>query len=208
MTQRQEDIAGEPLSLDDLFTDALVTQAMKNKKQPRASDPSLKNALDRETKKMREMYTKSENWQRVGGVAFIDKGTNTLVGNFSEYQHITFPHTKKWLREHTPISIDRTEVVEGYLGEQVMQRLHAHQSWTEERTGTAHMLFDEMQVEAPGIEFKALIRLGALQRVDLLQPTMFASVSGQTIIRLPEGTNVLEQLSTDSRAAVRKAVGL
>lgn len=209
MTVRQEDVAGEAdLSLDDLFTDAMLTLAAKNKKQPKSADPSMRHALDATTKKMKELYTLPENWQRTGGVAFIDKGTNTLVGNFSEYQHRTFPHTKKWLREHTPISIDRTEVVEGYLGQQVMERLGAHQSWTEERSGTADMLFDEMQVEAPRIDFRAFIRLGALQRVELTSMTIFASVSGATLISLPAGTNVLEQLSTDSRAAVRKAVGL
>jgi hypothetical protein len=208
MTQRQDDVAGEATSLDDLFDDATLAQAARNRKQPKSVDPSMRNALNREAKKMREMYTKPENWTRTGGVAFIDKATNTLVGNFSEYQHVTFPHTRKWLREHTPISINRTEVVEGYLGEQVMQRLAAHQSWTEQRSGKADMLFDEMQVEAPGIEFSASIRLGVLQRVDLIQTTLFASVSGATLISLPTGTNVLEQLSTDSRAAVRKAVGL
>lgn len=208
MTQRQDDMAGDPTSLDDLFNDAILTQAAKNKKQPKPTDPSLRNALDATAKKMREMYTLPENWNRVGGVAFIDKSTQTLVGNFSEYQHKTFSHTKKWLREHTPISIDRTEVVEGYLGAQVMERLGAHQSWTEIKHGVADMLFDEMQVEAPNIEFTALIRLGALQRVELMQPTLFASVAGSTLISLPAGTNVLEQLSVDSRAAVRKAVGL
>jgi len=209
MTQRQDDMAGESdISLDDLFTDAMLTQAAKNKKQPKSADPSLRHALDATAKKMREMYTLPENWNRTGGVAFIDKATQTLVGNFSEYQHKTFPHTKKWLREHTPISIDRTEVVAGYLGEQVMERLSAHQSWNEQRSGTADMLFDEMQVEAPRIGFTAYIRLGVLQRVELLYNTIFASVAGSMLISLPMGTNVLEQLSTDSRAAVRKAVGL
>lgn len=208
MTQKQDDMAGDPTSLDDLFNDALLTQAAKNKRQPKSIDPSMRNALDATAKKMKEVYTLPENWLRTGGVAFIDKATQTLVGNFSEYQHRIFPHTKKWLREHTPISIDRTEVVEGYLGAQIMERLSAHQSWTEVKSGTADMLFDEMQVEAPNIEFSASIRLGVLQRVDLLYTTLFASVSGATLISLPMGTNVLEQLSTDSRAAVRKAVGL
>lgn len=201
-----EEDNGNPL--EDLFNEAVLASAAKNQKKPRSADPSLRQSLDAATKKMKELYTLPENWRRIRGVAFIDKATNTLVGNFSEYHHITLPTTKKWLREHTPIAIDATEVVEGYLGADLTFRLGEKAKWTEMKAAVVDLVMPELQVEAPAVSIQAYIRLGALLRVDVAEETQLASSSGNIVLRLPAGTDVLDQLGPDSRHAVRKAVGL
>lgn len=193
------------LSLEELYQDASLAQAAKNPKSRRLADPSVKNALDAAAKQMRELYTLPENWERRSGIALIDKFSNTLIGNFSEYIHKQFPTTRKLLREHQPIHIDRTEVVEGYLGPWVEERLRGEGSWTEVKAAVVDLTFPEMMVGAPQVEVNVTLYLGGLKRVDLAKDTQFASESGQTLLFLPAGTNVLEQMSADSKAAVRKA---
>lgn len=204
----QESVAGETNPLEDLFNDAMLARAAKNEKRPRVADPSVRQSLDAAAKKMRELYTLPENWERTRGVALIDKASNVLVGNFSEYRHRSVPNTKKWLREHAPMAVDATEVVEGYLGSDLSFRLGDKAKWTEVHSATVDLIFPEMQVESPAVSIQVYVRLGALLRVDLAAETQFASTSGNIVLRLPPGTDILDQLGPDSRHAVRKAVGL
>lgn len=207
---KQDDRVPEPSEdlddLEDLYNDAMLAQGAKNPKQKRVSDPAFRNALDAEAKRMRELYTLPENWERKRGVALIDADTQTLIGNFSEYLHKTIPGTRKLIREHQLISIDGQEVVRGYLGDEMQMRLHG--TWHDTRHGTADLWFDELMVGAPTVRFEARLRLGVFIRLDLMEATQFASASGAVLLQLPAGTNVLEALSHDSKAAVRKAVGL
>jgi hypothetical protein len=192
--------------LEDLFTDAMMQKKLRVTR--RVADPSMKNALDATVKKMKDLYLLPENWERTRGIALIDKTTHTLIGNFSEYTHRSVPKTRKLLREHTPISIDATEIIEGYLGEELGARLRGHSKWTEERRGVMELFFPELMVGAPQVQVLIAIYLGAVVRVDLAEDMQFASMSGNTIISLPTGTNVLDHLDADGRKAARRAAGL
>lgn len=206
-TQEEDRLPERSDSLDDLFDDAMLTQAAKNRKIPKAADPSMRNALDAAAKKMKELYTLPENWEAGRGLALIDKGTQTLVGNFREYTHRSISRTRKLIREHGPIAIDSTEVVEGYLGEQIEMRLRG-QTWEVEHEATADLWLDELMVGAPAVQVRVKTRLGAVVRVDLAADVQFASVSGGTLFKLPAGTDILSHLSIDSKSAVRKAAGI
>jgi hypothetical protein len=192
--------------LEDLYTDAMLTRKMRVARK--VADPSMRNALDATAKKMKELYTLPENWERSRGVALIDKDSRTLIGNFSEYLHRTIAGTRKLLREHQPIAIDATEEVSGYLGEELTNRMRGHSTWTEERHAILDLLLPELMVGSPEAPVKIGLYLGTVVRVDLQQETQFASMSGATVLILPAGTNVLEQLGPDGRNAVRKAAGL
>lgn len=187
--------------LEELFLEAQLNR--RTKRTPKGTDPSLRNALDAAAKKMRELYTLPENWERKRGIALIDRETQTLVGNFSEYVHRSIPNTRKLLREHTPIPIDATEQVSGYLGEALECRLRG-KTWEQMRRIAADLWLDELMVGAPKVQIEVKTKLGVLVRVDLCDAVQFASASGNTIMSLPAGTNVLEHLSTDTKAWVRK----
>lgn len=210
MSNRLDDKVPEAeLSLDDLFEDAQVAQAStqlaKNPKHRRAADPSVREALDAAAKKMRELYTLPDNWERTRGIALIDKGTQTLVGNFSEYTHKSLRNTRRLVREHTPISIDATELVEGYLGAEFQMR-HSGISWEREVEVQIDIWMDELMLGAPKVELIVKLHLGALLRCELKHNSQFASVNGAQILQLPAGTNILEQLSTDSKTHLRRQV--
>ena len=191
--------------LEDLFTDAMLQRKLR--KPARLADPSLRDALDATARRMRELYTNPENWERTRGVALIDEATQTLVGNFSEYVHRTIARTRKLIREHQPIAIAATEIVKGYLGEQTQERFRAGGSWTEAREGIMDLLFEEMQVGAPQVRVLVRLYLGGVARIELVAPTQLSSADGGIVLQLPAGINILEQLSQDSRHAARRAVG-
>lgn len=204
MTQAQEDRAGDPATdLEDLFNDAMLAQAARNPKRAKVADPGLRHALDAAAKKMRELYTLPENWTRTRGVALIDRASQILVGNFSEYTHNTVPGTRKLIREHLPISIDATEVCDGYLGEQMSMRLHGR-SWTEHHLLSVDVWLDGLMVGAPGVKLSVCTRLGVIVEVHLEEDVQMASANGGSILRLPAGTDIFYHLSTDTKTAVRK----
>lgn len=193
------------ISLDDLFLDAELAQAKRNPKHGKIADPSMRNALDAAAKKMKELYSLPENWEPKRGIALIDKGTQTLVGNFREYVHRTVKGTRKLVRKHQPIHIDATEVVDGYLGEAFESR-HRGISWEREVDVKIDIWMDELMLGAPQVDLKIKLRLGALVRIELAADTQFANASGSTILQLPSGTNVQEQLSHDTKTHIRRQV--
>lgn len=191
--------------LEDLYTEARLAAGIRTPRPKRVADPGDRRSLDAAAKKMRDLYNLPENWERTRGIALIDKSTKTLLGNFSEYVHRTLPATRKLLREHLPVAIDATEECEGYLGEKLSARLRG-ESWESERHVEAHLLLDELMVEAPSVRVHLFLRLGAIVRAELEVDTQFASVSGQTLLQLPAGTNIYEACGVDSKAALHRAV--
>lgn len=198
-----EESLGIDSPLEDLYTDAMLNR--KIRVQRKGTDPSLRDALDAATKRMRELYTLPENWERTRGVAIIDHATHTLVGNFSEYQHRTIPSAHKWLREHTPIAINATLEMDGCLGAEWDMRL-GRQSWEQEHRACLPVLLDELMVEAPAVELLLKTRLGVITRAELVGEAQFASMNGSMILRLPAGTNIWEACGTDTKSAMRKQI--
>lgn len=192
-------------SLDDLWTEAQL--AAKTAKAKKIADPGDRHALSAESKRMQELYTNPDNWERTRGVALIDRRTSTLIGNFSEYLHKSIPATRKLVREHTPIAIDGTETCDGYLGAEMDFRLQKP-TWDLTKHAVSHLLLSELMVEAPDVAVVVHSRLGAIVRVELEKDTQFASAAGHTLLLLPAGTNVYPALGRDSQLSVRKAAGI
>lgn len=191
--------------LDDLFSEAQQKSERKLPKKSRHTDPRLKDDLDWAARKLRELYTNPDNWKRTRGLVLIDKETQTVLGNYSEYRHVKDPSARKLVREHLPIDIDGQEVIEGFLGHKLESELRGI-SWDRELSVTAHVGLDEVQVEAPMVRLQVCILLNSIVRVHLEETTQFASASGNLLLMLGAGTNVWEACSTDTKAVLRKAV--
>jgi hypothetical protein len=190
--------------LEDLFAEAMIKRSTKLRR-PTALSPSAAGA--EATKRLRELYTNPENWTRSRGLALVDKESGTLLGNFSEYLHRTDPRARKLLREHQPIAIQGTELISGWLGNEVERGIRS-QSWdTEVETETSVQL-DELMVEAPLVKLKVCIRFKGIIRANLAEDTQFASGSGNVLILLGAGTDIWGACSTDTKISIRKAAGL
>lgn len=211
LTEEEAEQTSRPLlaaedPLEDLFLEA-QTAGRTTPKIRREADPASKHSLDAAAKRMKDLYSLPENWERTRGIVLLDRKTSTLIGNFSEYLHKSIPGTRKLVREHSPIPIDATEYCDGYLGSEMDFRL-GRQSWDLTRHAECHLLLSELMVEAPAVAVVVHARLGAIIRVDLQQDTQFASSAGNTLLLLPAGTNVYPALGQDSRLSVRKAIGI
>ncbi len=189
--------------LEDLYTEALLSRKQRVKRQDH--DPALKQSLDNAARKLKEMYTKPENWTRTRGIALIDRDSKVLVGNFSEYVHNKFPSTRKLLREHLPIAIDAAEECSGYIGVRMEEALRGR-SWEVEHRVKAHIRLDELGLGCPDVQIMVQMRLGAPVAARLVEDTQFASHLGNTLLILPAGTDILFAASVDTKAGLRKAL--
>lgn len=193
--------------LEDLYTEALMYRQTKRK--ARSGDPATADALDHTAKRMREVFSLPENWERTRGIALVHEESHTLLGNYSEYVHKTVKNCRRLVREHAPISIAATELVSGswWLGER-RPFVDASMKWNVEREAICDVHLPELGVAHPVTELRVGLYLGGIMRVELAADTQFASPGGETLLSLPKGTNLLECMSTDSKIALRKELGL
>ena len=192
--------------LEQLFLEAQIA-GQRIKKEKRHADPAQKHQVSTDSALMRNTFRDPENWERTRGIALIDKNTNTLVGNFSEYTHRFVPRTRKLLREHSPIPVDATEYCDGYLGFELTARFGEFQKWTQVKHAIIDIVLGELQLAAVTVEVEVALYLGGITRVDLNNDTQFASEDGEEVVFLPRGTNVLPHMTHECKLDVREAIG-
>lgn len=193
--------------LEDLFTDAMLHRAKKPK---RPADPSLRNALDATAKRMKEVFSLPENWERTRGVALIHQESGTLLGNFSEYLHRTVKGSRRLVREALPIAIAANEYVSGlwWIGSTQRDRIAASDKWTTQRQAVIDVVLPELGVAHPVTEVTVSLYLGAITRVELAADCQFSDGQGQMLLTLPKGINLLEAMSLESKMALKRELGL
>lgn len=193
--------------LEDLFTDALLAER-NTPTRKRAADPSMRDALAATSKRMKEVFTLPENWERTRGLAMIDKASGTLIGNFSEYVHKTVKGCRKLLREYALIEVSGTEYFSGWLGESMKLKRENWDTVEDVHSVQLTLWFDELMVGSPEVKVVAFSYLGGVRRVELSQETQFAGPSGNIVITLPKDTNVWEAMDVGSKMRLRKEIGL
>lgn len=180
-------------SLEDLFSEA-TARALAAKAPKAPPKYSLAN---------------SEGWQRTRGIALIHRDTDTLLGNFSEYVHLTIPSARKLIRESAPISVSATEYVEGSWWVAAERKPEPRQAWHEVRQIILHVVLRELRLHSPICELAVHLSYGAIARVELACDTLFAQTEGtEQFLELPAGTNILEMLDLEAKLAVRKEAGI
>jgi len=184
------------IDLDDLWTDVLVQAAPKPQAKAVSEDPGAR-------------YTKAENWQRTRCIALIHAETQTLLGNFSEYLHRTVAGCRKLCRESLDMPATAVELVSGSWWIDPCHRPEPVHTWHTSQEIFCHVYLRELQVHAPAVALTVFKSYGSIARVELAQPTRFAQwheggASGETILDLPQGTNVWEVLSRDTRIRIQE----
>lgn len=199
-----DEIASWDDPLEALFTEAQLKSTRKRRRG--TIDPDIHAVTALAEARLRAIYSNPENWERVRGVALIDAESGTLLGNFSEYRHKTVPNTWDWKREHQPIAITGTKLVNGYLGAQLEQEVR-DQSWEQETQVKVLVQLDELMLECPYVKLTVRTRFGGIIQARLVADTQFASASGNELLLLPAGTDIWRATSTDTKITIRKAVG-
>lgn len=176
---------------------------------PKAT-PRKRTEPDRHGEFDRSAYTNPDNWQRTAGVTLMHEGTNTLLGNFSEYRNLIDKGARKLIREHEPIGIDRTELVNGSLWTRdIEEPIPSPERLYEHVEVTVDVLLAEMGFVGQGVKvLVTLVQGDLLQRATLSLDTEFHSLDGEQILILPRKLNVLPAMSFDSKLALRAELGL
>lgn len=193
--------------LEDLFTDAILAEK-NTPTRKKYADPSMRDSLAAVSKKMKEVFSLPENWERTRGLAMIDKASGTLIGNFSEYTHRTVKGCRKLLREYALIEVSGTEYFSGWLGESMKLKRENWDTVEDVHSVQLTLWLDELMVGSPEVKVVAFSYLGGVRRVELSQDTQFAGPSGNLVITLPKDTNVWEAMDVGSKMRLRKEIGL
>lgn len=192
--------------LEQLFEEA--QRAAKPSRTARVKDPAKPNALPSSTQSVHLLFTLPENWLRVGGVALVHKETQSLLGNFSEYRHVSVHHATKLVREETPISVQRTETVSGSWWLGADRLVVPHSVWHETRRALVKLFLPDLGVFTPLAEVAVQISHGGIARVELIEETLFSDSDGKQLLTLPAGLNILPVLGLECRINLKSEVGL
>lgn len=187
------------ISLDDLFKEVKHTaRVMKAAK------------LDAPPTDPRALYTNPGNWTRTRGIALIHADTETLLGNFSEFIHKSLANCRRLVREEVPMLIAATERVSGdwWIGK-LSEVPMAREEWHSHHKLVLHIQLSRLGVHAPDCSIITYVSFGAIARVELVSDTTFAQMQGaEQLLFLPAGTNILPELLTDIKVAIRKELEL
>ena len=170
------------MELDDLFSEAITAY----KKIHPTSAPSLGK------------YADPENWIRTQSVALIHRESQTLLGNFGAFRHLTEEGCRKLVREqHLGGAILKTELVSGdwWLAEPLEPEpppeLRTHFNTT-------------LHVGLPGLQLHAvrcpvvatLNEKGWITHIRLSLHTTFAQCGGEPqLVFFPAGTELRAEMS-------------
>lgn len=187
------------LSLDELFSEARAyvraEAAATKRKQER-------KAINSEKPKPQALYSDPKNWVRTRGVALIHAETKTLLGNFSEYVHVSVPDCRRLVREESPIAVSTYEEVSGEWG------------WIPPKVETSPMELQTKELVlgvclvAPEVNAIAALRVHfqgtGILRVELTEDTHFGAQD--QYLALPAATNILPVMAYHSKINLREAL--
>ena len=195
----------DSLSLDDLWRTVRPHIAAQRKEKEaaaikRTAEPSSDTAA---------LYANPDNWTRTRGIALIHAETQTLLGNFDEFIHNSVPNCRRLLRSERPCLVAATEQVSGNWWLGVDRRPEPKQVWHERRPAILHLHLDKLKVHSPACEVVACLSYGGIARVELAADTTFAQEDGkqEQLLFLPAGTNVLGEMSLDSKINLHAELG-
>lgn len=193
-------MSNDLLSLDELFSEARVHANLKADAEKRKRE---RRAINPEKAKPQALYADPDNWRRTRGVALIHRETRTLLGNFSEYVHVSVSDCRRLVREESPISVSATEEVSGEWGwTGPVKEDHLDSSLS------VRELVLSVCLDAPDVNAIAALRVhlqgAGILRVELAEDTHFGSLD--QFLLLPAETNILPVLAYHSKVNLREAL--
>lgn len=189
--------------------EALFNEATARARQEIKSKRSVAaKKVDEVKQSTQALYLDPANWERKRGIALIHEESETVLGNFSEYVHLSVPGCRKLVREEAPIAVSAREFVAGSWWLEDIKP-EPRQVWHEQRTAFVHLFLDKLRVHSPACEVVVHLSYGSLARVELAVETQFAQQAGDAaqLLTLPANTNVLEVMSGDCKTGLLQELG-
>lgn len=199
------------MELQDLLTKVMANQTPKATRR-KASDPITAKQLADAERRLKERWTLPENWTAGRMVMLVHDESDTLLGNFQEFTHNLTAGCRRLVRVSTPAAIGDIERVSGehWLHTERIAKPAASEFEAEEtRPAIIDIHLPELDnVFAPGVEVDVVLNWGSVVRVELLQETWFFTKDRRMHLSLPEGVDVRECLSLETRVRLKEFLGL
>lgn len=199
------------VDLEDLLSHALAKQTPKKERRKRDDIITAKELAEAD-RRMKLRFTDPANWERRRTVALVHDETETLLGNFAEYFHKLSDGCRKLIRVSEPAAVDSIERVSGpqWLNPQPLSIERPPEAIAEEqREAIIDLHMPEMDnVFAPGVMVSVTLNWGSIARVELTEETRFYSKDKRVQLILPEGLDVREGLSLETKLRLKEFLGL
>lgn len=201
-----------PVDLDALLSRAMARQTPKAPRR-KAGDTVTPEEMAAAEKRIRERWTLPENWETKRHVTLIHKESQTVLGNFAELKHRFIQGCRRLVRVEGPTPVDAIEEVEGDNWHaprpEPEHKLPREALRDEEREVVTNLHLPELNnVFAAGVLVTVHLQWGGVAKVVLFDETRFYSKDRRVQLLLPEGVDVLEVMSFDSKLELRKELGL
>lgn len=199
------------MELNDLLTRALAHQTPKKTRRKPTDTITAKELADAE-RRIKERFTLPENWTAGRLVMLVHDESDTLLGNFQEYTHNLTVGCRRLVRVDKPSAIGEIERVSGdhWLHTEPLVRSDKAEFEAEEvREAIVDLHMPELDnVFAPGVEVAVTLNWGSISRIELVKETWFYGKDKRVQLSLPEGLDVREGLSLETRVRLKEFLGL
>jgi hypothetical protein len=182
----------DTMDLDALFKEAraalrgqkaeIIKRKEKTKLDPQDAPPDTQG-----------IYRNPANWVRGKGIALIHRASETLLGNFTEYRHRTVADARRLVREDSPPPVQTVEYIDLDLNASNGLPPKPKRAWQTVLSLTTELRILAFQAHAAHVPLSAHFGDGQLFRLELAEPTIF--LAGDSLLRLPAGTDVLPELA-------------
>jgi len=184
------------LSLDELFAQAraAVKRERGEAHKRKAKDPVAP------LPEPHTVFSNPDNWTRTRGLALIQRSTQTLLGNFWEWQHRSVKDARRLVRSAEPILVEGVEEIDLTLAAPSAVPLG-------EKVETQREVRIDVLLETPKV-FSAAVPLlvhyydNWTAKATLISPTLFAE--GAEILLLPAGVDIFPVLTRETKILLRK----
>ncbi len=195
------------LSLDELFIEARKAHKAERTAAFHAKQKSITSRMkttpvEEETPLVPAgIFANPENWTEGRGLALIHRASRQLLGNFREWTHRSVPDARRLVRSESPIAVVAVEEVDFGVADLALPPTHSP------RLETQQVLTRDLVLETPAVRAQGvLVTVHYFDqwtaKVVLIEATSF--VEGMDILQLPAGVDVLQQLTRECKAGMRR----
>lgn len=199
------------MELQDLLTKALAGHTPKATRR-KPSDMITPKELAQAERRLKERFSLPENWEQLRTVALVHDESDTLLGNFTEFKHRLTENCRRLVRVDVPTKVDAVERVSGahWLNAPSITPPASSEFEAEEsRPAIIDIHMPELDnVFSPGVEVEVVLNWGSIVRVELTQDTWFYGKDKRVQLSLPEGLDVREGLSLETKIRLKEFLGL
>lgn len=154
-----------------------------------------------------DKYSNPANWVAGHAITLLHADTDSLLGVFVEWLHVSDKSARRLLPPAGPVSPSRTErISSGWLPSAVPAGELARRAPEHQRiTVISPVALEGLGVHSPLCELAIVLQDSYLLRVETLYPEEFGQLPGRPdqLLHLPARVNILPLLSLESKIALR-----